>query len=413
MENKVIFTIVAKNYLASAITLGKSVKKYCQSCDFIIYLSDGFCDDTISKTIEFPIYQAEDFDITNFEQQAFMYDVVELSTAIKPYFMLYLMNEMHYSKVVYLDPDTWVMDSLDNIFDLLDEYEFVLTPHIVEESMEPNIKETHILDRGVFNLGFLAAQNADNSKKFLLWWQKRLESYCFRDDRLFVDQKWVAFLPEFCDKFYVLLDKAYNVADWNYHERELEEIDGVYYVINNGVKDRIKFFHFSGIKDQTPDSFFKRLEITPSKEQKIVLSKLILVYEEQLKQNGFDIFSKLPYKYGKYSNGESITLLHRRIYRKYKTQINNPFEAKDNSFYAILKKEKLLNETVKSKIKVTNKYKLISQSDRKVGQTFAGKMFVLLMKTLIRVVGIEKYLLLLNQFHIATDLDEQNFLITK
>ena len=35
-----IFTIVAKNYMASAITLGKSVKKFCEDTDFFIVLAD-------------------------------------------------------------------------------------------------------------------------------------------------------------------------------------------------------------------------------------------------------------------------------------------------------------------------------------------------------------------------------------
>lgn len=410
----VVFTIVAKNYLASAITLGKSVQKFNKNCDFVIFLADR-AEAALLEKIEFPVYEAEKFNIPNFEQQSFMYDVVELSTAVKPYFMLYLMNEKEYNKVIYLDPDTWVMDSLDLVFEQLEKWDFVLTPHIVDMNNAPNKKEAHILDRGVFNLGFLGARNTDTSQRFLYWWKERLEIYCFRDNQLFVDQKWVTYLPVFSDNYYVIRSKAYNMADWNYSEREIMEESGRYYINDEGRKESLKFFHFSGIKLESPDIFFRKHGIEIEDNQRKILTKLITEYQQELIRNGYKMYSNLPYEYGRFSNGDKIELIHRRIYRKNKERISQPFSADSGNFYRILKKEKLLsNRKEKSS---GNKGKIDNEPEgnleKKVGWTVKGKIFIGLMKLMIRIFGINNYMQLLKQMKVGLDINEQSFLINE
>lgn len=408
----VIFTIVAKNYLASAITLGKSVQKHHADCDFVIFLADK-SEGMVLDHIGFPVYEVEKFSIPNLEQQTFMYDVVEFSTAVKPYFMLYLMNKRRYDKVIYLDPDTWVMDSLDFVFEKLDKWDFVLTPHIVDMNSDPNEKETHILDRGVFNLGFLAARNTDSSQSFLRWWKKRLEIYCFRDNRLFVDQKWIEYLPVFFDSYFVIRSKAYNMADWNYHERDIVWEDGRYYIKDGEGKESLKFFHFSGIKSETPEVFFRKHEIKLTDDKCHVLSKLILEYQKELLNNGYEMYSKLPYAYGSFSNGDKISLFHRRIYRKYKDNLRNPFSVTDGNFYKILKKEKLISKKKESNKSHEGNKKVTAGIKEDVGQTFIGRMFILLMHLTIWILGVDNYLNVLKQLQVGTDINEQSFLVSR
>ena len=387
----IIFTIVAKNYLASAITLGESVKKY-SNCDFIIFLADRLAGEVDVSTMKFPVIEVEKLDLPNFKQQSFMYDIVEFSTAVKPYCMRYLMDEKAYTKVIYLDPDTWIMESMEEVFHLLEKWDFVVTPHIVDMTSMPNEKETHILDRGVFNLGFLAARNTESSKEFLYWWQKRLEIYCFRDNRLFVDQKWVEYLPVFSDSYYVLKNKAYNMADWNYHERELLLKDGKYYVQNGDRCEKLIFFHFSGVKPDKIKRFFENNSKIIRKESVTALKALITEYCQELMKNGYNVYSKMPYAYGYYSNGNEIKLLHRRIYRKYRQEILEPFLVAEGSFYSILKKEKLISN-ITSNPKVTNKKEYSKRKvQENVGQTVKGKLFILIMKMIIRIFGIDTYL---------------------
>ena len=91
-----IFTIVAKNYFSSAITLGKSVKRCVPDCDFIVILCDENDGEIELQDYEFEVVIANKMGIPGFEKMSFLYDVVELATSIKPFTFLYLMEEKGY-----------------------------------------------------------------------------------------------------------------------------------------------------------------------------------------------------------------------------------------------------------------------------------------------------------------------------
>ena len=88
----IIFTIAAKNYLASAITLGESVMSSGTDAEFIIILADEWLEESV-KEIRFPIIEAKDLGISSFEDMAFKYDIVEFSTSIKPFAIQYLFDK--------------------------------------------------------------------------------------------------------------------------------------------------------------------------------------------------------------------------------------------------------------------------------------------------------------------------------
>ena len=88
-----ICTIIAKNYIASARTL-------CRS--FLANHSDGKCFVLIVDDFEsfinpddecFEILRLPSLNIPDLPSFCFKYDVVELSTAVKPYFLDYLLSE--------------------------------------------------------------------------------------------------------------------------------------------------------------------------------------------------------------------------------------------------------------------------------------------------------------------------------
>lgn len=393
----VIFTVVAKNYFASAITLGKSVNKYVPNSDFIIVLADELDGQINPQDFDFKIIEADKLNIPDFDKLSFLYDVVELSTAIKPYVMLYLMEELEYCKVVYLDPDIWVMNSLDNIFNLLDNRDFVLTPHIVDlDIVSGSSKEEHILNRGVFNLGFIGSRKSETAYSFLNWWKDRLSTSCYRDATLFVDQKWVDFLPVFCTNYEVLSSKSYNIADWNYQERELKYKDKNYYVLEKSGKwERIKFFHFSGIKSEEPDVILDKFNVEDKKERE-VLKALINEYQEELLLSGYNKFSVMKYKYNFFNNGEKIELLHRRIYRSILESgedMEHPFNT-DNSgkIYWLIKG--------KGQLQISNS-----------SISFKERMVRLMLKMVRKIAGDKQYQVYLKALKIYSDINNQIFLL--
>ena len=110
MEN-CVFTICAHNYMAQALTLQQSVLKY-NKVDFKIFLAD--------TPEESPLFEKLDESwIPNWRNMAFQYNITEFNTSIKPFCFNKLFEE-GYKKVVYLDPDMFVVDSVNLIWDILD-----------------------------------------------------------------------------------------------------------------------------------------------------------------------------------------------------------------------------------------------------------------------------------------------------
>ncbi len=72
-----VFTIVAKNYLARAITLGDSIKKNNPELDFFIFLADEIGDADIASC-SYKVIEAKDINILYFYTIAFQYNILEL-----------------------------------------------------------------------------------------------------------------------------------------------------------------------------------------------------------------------------------------------------------------------------------------------------------------------------------------------
>ena len=84
-EKKVIFTIVAKNYMASALTLKGSVLKLHSDVDFYIVLADQWDDEEQKKRGGNNVLVADASVVPEILSMSFFYDVVEFSTSIKPF----------------------------------------------------------------------------------------------------------------------------------------------------------------------------------------------------------------------------------------------------------------------------------------------------------------------------------------
>ena len=221
MSNKTtVATIFALNYYSKGITMLESVNKFNPDIELNILISDKvenkekFLNDALIKKLNVKVTFLEDLELRDFENLAFKYDMVEFCTCVKPKYLLMLADE--YDKIIYLDPDIMVYAVLEEIQNLLDVHNIVLTPHIsgtIEEGISP---ATDFLRNGIYNLGFIAVKNADVVKIFLKWWHKKLMNYCFCDSRksLAWDQKWVDFVPALFDGVYVLRSPNISTNIW-------------------------------------------------------------------------------------------------------------------------------------------------------------------------------------------------------
>jgi hypothetical protein len=418
---KVVFTIVAKNYIGLAGVLQKSVLENAET-DFYVFVSDESKDTDLEKSTLHPtiLWAREKLNIEEYlwYQMAFKYNLVEFCTAIKPFCFEYLANELHYSKIIYLDPDVYVFNSLEKIFTDLDAGSVMVTPHIT--NMHPIVTTDHpdylFLLNGTFNLGFAAIHINERSLAVLDWWKRMLINECFFDnDRgTATDQKWMNLLPGFLGQEELIINRdiGLNVAPWNFHEREIITEGDSLFVTSRGsgntfTKTPLIFVHFSGYdyRSFSTDKVVHKNEVLNNfQDFTIVFEK----YGQAIAAGDFSKFSGLPYTYNSFENGKNILNLHRRLYRRMleeKQEYGLPFVTSEGSFYNMLRRKKLIDYTVTQADKITGK--TLPGFTKKLG------MVNFMARVLKRVAGIRRYTILTRFLRRYLREENQYFLIDK
>lgn len=404
------FTICAKNYLAQALTLRESFLKHNPSLNFFIFLADK-------------IDGVEDVDgvvaldkswIPDWVNMAFKYDVIEFNTSIKPFCFGKLFKN-GYEKVIYLDPDIYVTRPLDFIYECLNDKSIVLTPHYcdIEEHFDGAVSEETFNKVGIYNLGFCALKNDKVGQEIAKWWQNRLQYKCYSQssEGLFVDQKWMDYIPGFFpDATCVSSHHGMNVAIWNLHERELFIDEKQGYMIRRkktGDEFPLLFFHFSGFDPFETTVINRRhpqFNVTTYPSFKPIIEE----YRERVYANGYDRFSKMTYGFNHYFDGSVITPLQRRIFRVYLNDHKvefNPFEI-NTPFYKILKNSRLL---LKASTK-QNGFASYTKEEKNKGKKLENKVVKPMLSLALRVLGAERYAMLIRLFTLAGDKEYHYFL---
>lgn len=405
------FTICAKNYLAQALTLRESFLKHNPSLNFFIFLADK-------------IDGVEDVDgvvaldkswIPDWVNMAFKYDVIEFNTSIKPFCFGKLFKE-GYEKVIYLDPDIYVTRPLDYIYECLNKKSVVLTPHYcdIEEHFDGAVSEETFNKVGIYNLGFCALKNDKVGQEIAKWWQNRLQYKCYSQssEGLFVDQKWMDYIPGFFpDATCVSSHHGMNVAIWNLHERELFIDEKQGYMIRRkktGDEFPLLFFHFSGF-DPFETTIINRRHPQFNVTTYPSFKPIIEEYRERVYANGYDRFSKMTYGFNHYFDGSVITPLQRRMFRVYLNDHKvefNPFEI-NTPFYKILKNSRLL---LKASTK-QNGFASYTKEEKNKGKKLENKVVKPMLRLALRVLGAERYAMLIRLFTLAGDKEYHSFLM--
>ena len=245
VRQPVICTIIARNYLAYARCLTGSFLSQHPDGRLFVLLVDHLDEHSDLTRELFTTIHVSEIDIPDLPTLARQYTIVELCTAVKPFFLKYLFRHYDLEKLCYFDPDIYFYHRVDEIFQLLDSYGIVLIPHLLDfldDEFLPD--ELQILQSGAYNLGFLGLSQHPELYRFLHWWQKKLLKYCTMEigKGLFVDQRWMDLVPGLFSSVHIHRDPGCNVAYWNLNHRHVEQTSEGYMV--NGVP--LKFFHFSG-----------------------------------------------------------------------------------------------------------------------------------------------------------------------
>jgi len=338
-----VCTIASKNYLSAVRVFAHSVRESNPGIPVYVLLVDKV-DGAFDPTAEpFQIITLDELpNIPNLPLFQYKYTPIELNTAAKPYFLEYLFEKFDLQRVCYFDPDIYVFHSLQGMFDLLNGFSLVLTPHITHPYLDDRTpSELEINLAGIFNLGFVGVSKTDVGNSFLQWWKERLYDYCFMapEQGMHVDQNWVNFAPVMHENVFILRDPAYNIAYWNLHYRgnRLRFLGNYRLLID---ERPVVFFHFSGLplENLNKISYHQNrftLEDFPN------IKPLFKWYAELLKDNGYEETHKWSYAYNCFDNGVKIPVFARSLYNqleeKEKLSFGNPFITSDKtSFYSWL-----------------------------------------------------------------------------
>lgn len=389
-------TIVSFNYLAYARTLCNSFLEFHPNDKFYVLLVDRLPQDFDPTQENFALVLVEELDIPNFESIAFKYGILELNTNVKPTFLKRLFKE-GMDQLIYFDPDILICAALDPVYEALNANAIVLTPHCTSPNEKCSYSEVLLLMDGVFNLGFIALSSAEETGRFLDWWEQRCLNlgYNERWAGLFVDQKWINLVPCYFDSVHVLKHPGCNVAYWNLHERALEKTRTSWTV--NGTSPLI-FFHFSGI------SVDGSSRISKHTDQFDLLSRPDLVeifsgYRERLLHNGIRGVNHHRYAFGQFDDGGLVNKLQRAAFsanlEKFGT--TNPFDS-SGPFYRWARRRHL--QSVED---TSDKYgrKAYSKADVRVRFINAALRFAL------RVLGADRYTVLMKYLEYASLLRNQ------
>lgn len=321
-----VFTSCINNYIPKARVLASTLKSFHPDWTFCLLLGEAPPADF--HLDEEPFDRLMSFDelaIPNYRSWLFRHRVVEICTAAKGPALHYFLTCEKHEKVMYLDPDIMVCNPLTPLETLLDEHDFLLTPHqLTPQKTEQSIKDNELtaLCYGVFNLGFVAAARRGDGLAFARWWRNRLLEYCYDDipNGLFTDQRWCDLAPAFFPNLHTVRDPGCNVASWNLPERAITQTENGVFLANGSP---LRFYHFTGFDSGIGDDMTARYGGNVP-----AVRELWQRYRERLAVSGQALLGKQRWAYTNFDDGTPITDAMRFLYRKQKnlqTTFPDPF----------------------------------------------------------------------------------------
>lgn len=198
------------------------------------------------------IYVGDIVEADDLEQRLCFYLNVELATSLRPHCFQALFDR-EYGRVIYVDPDLYIFRRMTEVDDLLSGgANGIVTPHALRSISPMNAAiaggDKIFLQVGIFNLGFLALNHTPEAIRMVAWWREKLKWQCVADQKngLFVDQRWLEFLPVYFEGFHILRLPTYNLAPWNAEHYSVIKYGDAFYI--DTLDQPVAFIHFSGVR---------------------------------------------------------------------------------------------------------------------------------------------------------------------
>ncbi|MGQ0737756.1 MAG: hypothetical protein ACT4OJ_01735 [Bacteroidota bacterium] len=207
--------------------------------------------------------------------------------ALKPVLVGYLLQQ-GYEKVIFADPDLYFVNKFDFLFDLLDSYAVLLTPHWADlDIISSEDSVMSVLRNGLFNAGFVAA--SQKGLPAIHWWAGMCHYKTEKrsDLGIYDDQKYLDMLPVQFENVHILKHQGCNLASWNIQTCKREMVEGKL-LINRQFEP--VFIHFA-----------KDTIINILNRNDVLLRPYLDEYISALAENGFNLLKNLDnFSPGKY-----------------------------------------------------------------------------------------------------------------
>jgi hypothetical protein len=335
-----VFTSAACNYIPKVRVLVQSIRRWHP--DWVIHLA--LADEAptgvdLSSEPFYKIHPASTLDIPSFRGWAFCHNLIELSTAIKPFLLKKLLDRDDCAGVIYLDPDTVIFSRLEEVESALQNYNILLTPHqTVPETGLTAVIDNEIcsLRHGIYNLGFIAVRPTTIGKAFAAWWSERTYYFCRAEIRngLFTDQKWIDLVPAFFENICILRSPRLNVAPWNLTTRNVTGLPPETLYVDG---DRLGFYHFTGF-----DSGAHQIMADKNGKGNGTIRELIAWYSRITHDLSKDDLKFVPWYFGSFSDGTKIPPAARLAYRErldLQSEFVDPFDVSNGGYKAWWERE--------------------------------------------------------------------------
>jgi hypothetical protein len=387
MSKNAVCTVITKSYLPYARTLASSLAEHNPDVDLYVLLADKV-DNYFNPALEpFKFIYLEDLsDTQTVEQMCFYYTPFELCCALRGFLHEYMFERTNAQKWLFLDSDIMVYNSLDIIFEQLENSSILLTPHRTNPLPSTYTPyEINFLRNGLYNAGFLGLKRTDTSKVFISWFKDMLRRFSFNDSSsqekslgelfvnglslngLFVDQLWLNLVPLYFSEVRFCLEQGANLGHWNLFGKTLTK-DKIGNISVNG--QPILFIHFSGWDINNTNEVSK---YAPMYEQDSpsLWSEISKNYRNKLIVNEYEKFMNYPYAFNYFHNGEFLTTaMRRQYYNNFDHDEDLKHSPFSNEIYCQLR-SKLINDSQK----ITSFTRLVNSLKSVVKKIFSNANF--------------------------------------
>ncbi|MDP4286108.1 MAG: glycosyl transferase [Bacteroidota bacterium] len=242
-------TYFDKNYLTRGLVLYDSLNEHCKQFELYILCLDEFTFEFFQKNAagypEIKTLSLVELEASDSELKACKTNrsLIEYYFTLSPCLPLFILNKYNLPHICSLDADILFLDSPNTLFDNLNDYSIVITPH----KFSHEIKEKIIY--GIYNVSFQIFKNDETGIKCLQFWRAQCIEWCGdqpdEEKKLFADQKyldnWTDLYP---GKVKVLNDYVSGLAPWNLNNFKITKRGNKFY----SNSERIIFYHFHDFK---------------------------------------------------------------------------------------------------------------------------------------------------------------------